>query len=186
MWPIIKKAVNSDLSTPLNTLINNVESIVDTVNTNVGSNADAASSTGSLHAKNKNIIGILDSGVMLRQSIASGSLRFASDNEVSMSSTEWDKVKTIVVMISGIIRVSFDLSVYDSGKGRIYRNGVPIGIERSVSSSGYSTFTEDISCSPGDSIEIWVQSYSSYKVFVKNFRIYFDIVSTPIYGVVLL
>lgn len=70
MWPIIKKAVNSDLSTPLNTLINNVKSIVNTVNstvntvkstvdtvkTNVGSNADSASSTGSVHAKLKHII----------------------------------------------------------------------------------------------------------------------------------
>lgn len=76
MWPIIKKAVNSDLSTPLNTLINNVKSIVNTVNstvntikstvntvkstvdtvkTNVGSNADSASSTGSVHAKLKYI-----------------------------------------------------------------------------------------------------------------------------------
>lgn len=77
MWPIIKKAVNSDLSTPLNTLINNVKSIVNTVNstvnnikstvntvnstvntvkTNVGSNADSASSTGSVHAKLKYIV----------------------------------------------------------------------------------------------------------------------------------
>ena len=55
MWPIIKKAVNSDLSTPLNTLINNVKSIVNTINTNVGLNADAASATGSLHAKIKEI-----------------------------------------------------------------------------------------------------------------------------------
>ena len=63
MWPIIKKAVNSDLSTPLNTLINNVKSTVNdinakvnTVNTNVGSNADAASATGSAHAKLAHIV----------------------------------------------------------------------------------------------------------------------------------
>lgn len=58
MWPIIKKAVNSDLSTPLNTLINNAISIitrilqiVNTINTNVGLSVDAASATGSAHAK---------------------------------------------------------------------------------------------------------------------------------------
>jgi hypothetical protein len=55
MWPIIKKAVNSDLSTPLNTLINNVRSVVDTVNTNTGSNADAANASGSIHAKIKEL-----------------------------------------------------------------------------------------------------------------------------------
>jgi hypothetical protein len=76
MWPIIKKAVNSDLSTPLNTLINNVKSIVNninakvnTINTNVGSNADAASSTGSLHAKIKEIRSYLGGEVQRPRSI---------------------------------------------------------------------------------------------------------------------
>jgi hypothetical protein len=55
MWPIIKKAVNSDLSTPLNVLINSVKTVIDTVNTNVGSNANAASATGSVHAKLKEL-----------------------------------------------------------------------------------------------------------------------------------
>jgi hypothetical protein len=55
MWPIIKKAVNSDLSTPLNILIDSVKTIANTINTNVGSNADTASATGSLHAKIKEI-----------------------------------------------------------------------------------------------------------------------------------
>ena len=52
MWPIIKKAVNSDLSTPLNVLI---DSVIDAIDTNVGSNANAASATGSLHAKVKEL-----------------------------------------------------------------------------------------------------------------------------------
>lgn len=52
MWPIIKKAVNSDLSTPLNVLI---DSVIDAIDTNVGSNANAASATGSLHAKIKEL-----------------------------------------------------------------------------------------------------------------------------------
>lgn len=67
MWPIIKKAVNSDLSTPLNTLINNVKSTVNTINTNVGSNADAASATGSLHGKIKEIRSYLGGEVLKAQ-----------------------------------------------------------------------------------------------------------------------
>jgi hypothetical protein len=62
MWPIIKKAVNSDLSTPLNVLIDSVKTIVnssktviDTIKVNVGSNADASSAAGSVHAKVKEL-----------------------------------------------------------------------------------------------------------------------------------
>lgn len=180
MWPIIKKAINSDLSTPLNTLINNVKSIINTVNTNVGSKADPASSTGSLHAKIKR----LDSnGVMLRQIKASDQLRFSSDSLVSTKNTEeFVKVKIITVMFSGTIRVSFDLI---DGYGRIYKNGAPVGRDRN--SNSCATHTEDISCSPGDSIELWIKAKTSaYGVEAKNFRIYFDFNDTPIYGEVLL
>lgn len=188
MWPIIKKAVNSDLSTPLNTLINNVnsivnnvKSIVNTINTNVGSNADAASSTGSLHAKIKR----LDSnGIMLRQIKASDQLRFSSNNSVRTANTnEFVKVKSIAVMFSGTIRVSFGMK---DGYGRIYKNGAPVGQLR-VSGSSSTTYTEDISCSPGDSIELWIKArYSSDDAYAWEFRIYFDFNDTPIYGEVLL
>jgi hypothetical protein len=74
MWPIIKKAVNSDLSTPLNVLIDSVKTIantsktvIDAIDTNVGSNADAASATGSLHAKIKEIRSYLGGEVLKAQ-----------------------------------------------------------------------------------------------------------------------
>ena len=196
MWPIIKKAVNSDLSTPLNTLINNVKSIVntvntkvDTVNTNVGSNADPASETGSLHAK-------LKSGVILPQSIASNQLRLSSDPEITSTNKEWTNMKTIIVMITGIIRVSFDLKGYATiypfassykGHGRIYKNGESIGTERVVTGDSYVTFTEDILCLYNDRIELWahtdVDGGGGVTSSVKNFRIYFDLTDTPKYGV---
>jgi len=184
MWAIIKKAVNSDPSTPLDTLINNVNSTVNTVKTNVGSNADPASSTGSVHAKIKNIKGILDSGVMPRQSIASNNLMLSSDNEKNVSyETPWVLKKNIWIMVSGTIRVSFDLFY---GYGRIYVNGVPIGIERKNLEESYKTFTEDIRCSIGDTIELWAHGTGDrWYGKVKNFRIYFDIINTPKYGWVL-
>lgn len=81
-------------------------------------------------------------------------------------------------MFSGTIRVSFDLM---DGYGKIYKNGAPVGQCRN--SSSYTTHTEDISCSPGDSIELWIKAKSSsYGVDAKNFRIYFDFNDTPIYG----
>lgn len=183
MWPIIKKAVNSDPSTPLNTLINNVNSTVNTVKTNVGSNADSASSTGSVHAKIKNIKGILDSGVMLRQAKASNNLMLSSDNEKTiLINSEWHEVKTILIMVNGTFRVSFDLA---NGYGRIYVNGVPIGDERLVTGLSYKTFTEDIKCLMGDTIELWARGRGSDDGKVKNFRVYFDIIDTPKYGWVL-
>lgn len=62
-WSEIYKAINSDLANePLNDKtdriegkVDTVDTVADTINTNVGSDADSASASGSVHAKLKDI-----------------------------------------------------------------------------------------------------------------------------------
>ena len=128
MWPIIKKAVNSDLSTPLNTLINNVNSIVNnvkstvntintkvnTVNTNVGSKADAASATGSLHAKVAYIA-------------ANTGIKSIQRGVITLSSSEITKAATISAVTTGKAMVNL-LGVRASDKHGMSSDGYPYAL----------------------------------------------------------
>lgn len=183
MWPIIKKAVNSDLSTPLNTLINSaitrIFQILSTINTNVGSNEDAASATGSLHAK----LAALPVTLNAYGCRASDALKVSADTPKSCSSTEWTKVKEIYVNFSGTIRVSWQVcgnSAHSiTSYARVYVNDAPRGaIIGESGNSTYVSFTEDICVQKGDAVQLYMRKNKA-QVWgdVRNFRIYYDIVS---------
>ena len=170
-----------------------MEAMLSFLRRQVGLRNDTNDPAGSLHAKIGNIQTYLDYGVLSRQAVPSDALKFSSDGEVVTEGNNYLKVKTILIMLSGIIRVSFDLQGSRSGGtihrgyGLIHINGIPAGTERSVvGKDSYPTFTEDIPCAAGDRIEIWTKSSSADgEARVKNFRIYFDVVTTPVYGMVL-
>lgn len=175
MWPIIKKAVNSDLSTPLNTLINNVKSIVNninsivnTVNTNVGSNEDAASATGSAHAKLGQLL-FLDQLVQ-----PSDDLRAAADTTKSnYSENTLEKLKEIVVPVTGVIRVSVDIktSAYAGRTQYIAVNGV--NVSGNIGTQSWSTITKDIAVRKGDAVQIFMNPGAGGYSSCRNFRIYY-------------
>ena len=65
---------------------------------------------------------------------------------------------------------------------RIYKNGIALGTERSTFSDSYVSFTEDFTgpLEPGSTIELWaykrgVGDYYSKKVYLRNFRIGYDL-----------
>lgn len=72
------------------------------------------------------------------------------------------KAKGIKITGSGgTVRVKFDLQSDTSSNtvyGRIYVNGVPKGTQRSTTSTTYVTYTEDISFSSGEEIQIYIWS----------------------------
>lgn len=132
MWSIIKKAVNSDLSTPLNTLINNVKSIVDTVNTNTGSNADAANASGSIHAKIKElrtyIAGLFSPVQKARKSVV-GSFHVGYTDEyvVCLNVTGKGSLKMLGLVpgsaveatFGGVVKLTIDGVVVGEGRGTV-------------------------------------------------------------------
>jgi hypothetical protein len=86
-------------------------------------------------------------------------------------------LKSIAIPRGGVIRVSFTMkgdSVGHTYYGRIYKNGVAVGTERTTSGTSQSTFTEDLVFSPGDTIEVrgHTDVSGSSSVYVSNFRLY--------------
>lgn len=110
---------------------------------------------------------------------ASDELRESSDGVVSTSATVYVKVKSITIPSfydSGSFRVKFDLrtGVTDYvAYARIYKNGSAYGTQRTNPSTSYQTFSEDLSFTGGDTIELWIHGvHWSANAYARNFRVY--------------
>jgi hypothetical protein len=110
--------------------------------------------------------------------IASDTLKISADNISGSSATTYVKVKEIKINISGTVRVKFDLGNggLHTAFGRIYKNGVAVGTERSSSTDTYTTYSEDIQLAPGDLLQIYAHTSAdtSRNANIQNFRLYYD------------
>ncbi len=102
----------------------------------------------------------------------------AHDAEVDTTNTTYTKVKTITLgfLPNGTLRLYFEIkneALAETTYGRIYRNGVAVGTEQSVTGTTYTGFTENISgWSENDTLELYIYtSNGSYRAFAQNFRI---------------
>lgn len=98
-------------------------------------------------------------------------IAYSSDSQSSTSSGAYAKVKEITVNITGTITVEFGLRANSSQNpayGRIYKNGSAIGTER-TSDESLSTFSQNISVTKGDKVQIYAKSGNI--AYVSNFRI---------------
>ncbi len=144
----------------------------------VGLRSDAASATGSTHAKLANIIakiGTLPYDVMAYGSKASNTLRASADAEQGTGSSTTAKKKEIQVFVKGSIRTSFDgmRSGGISPHAQIYVNGIARGTTIGLPST-YTTYTEDINVQEGDCVQVYVDNGSDEGSRIKNFRLYWD------------
>ena len=116
--------------------------------------------------------------------IASDTLLDSSDNEEYHVALAYIKEKEITIpndifSNDSELRIKFDLKSANGAVtvyGRIYRNGVAVGTERSTTSTSYVNFSEDISgWSAGDLIQLYTRTGSNgIVVYVQNFRVYGD------------
>jgi hypothetical protein len=85
---------------------------------------------------------------------------------------------------SAMLRVKFQLrgdNVFNGmeyvdtyGYAKIYKNGSPVGTERSVLGAGYQTFSEDFAFAVGDDIQLYVRTQGSGfgdQAYVAYFRV---------------
>jgi hypothetical protein len=121
------------------------------------------------------------SGPALPEVSAGDNLCVSSDGEKGTTNTEYVKAKEIRVYRPGTYRIKFDLVIYGqdlTAYGRIYRNGSPVGTERSNATITWVTFSEDIAgWEQGDLIQLYyrqVGGTGSEAALVRNFRIYYD------------
>ena len=129
----------------------------------VGLRTDAASATGSLHAK----LGDMKNNLTFRPILASDELQVFADTQVTTASSEYVLVKEIILYVSGKIRVSFELANGSSptgfAKACVYKNGIKVGIERSQSTGTFNTYSEDFTVSISDIIQIYAMTASGSK-----------------------
>lgn len=105
--------------------------------------------------------------------VASDVLQGSDDSEETVTDLSYTKYKQLTLTgVGGELRIKFDLkdtsgAVY----GKVYRNGVAVGAEQSMSGD-WETKSEDIAgWSDGDTIELWCK-YSTAIGQVRNFRVY--------------
>jgi len=112
--------------------------------------------------------------------VAGDYLIISADTEREwLNDLAYTKIKEIIVPRAGTYRIVFDLfgsSVLNKAYALIYRDGSPVGTERSRSIPSYQTFSEDISgWSLGDKCQLYVKSSSAVGGSankVRNFRLY--------------
>ena len=115
----------------------------------------------------------------LPQIVASGTLLVSNNTEVTKASYgSYTLVKEMrITRNCASLRITFDLKTGDginTAYGRIYKNGVALGTERSTKSTSYTTYTQDFtSLVPGDLIQLCVKTqYADRSAVVRNLQLY--------------
>jgi len=98
------------------------------------------------------------------------------------ASLTYVSLKKITMSYTGTVRVSFELGTPSTTAwGRIYKNGIAAGIERTVNNTSI-TYTEDFTCAPGDYFEVMARSVTaSTEIFVLNLKIQ-SVLESPQYN----
>jgi hypothetical protein len=112
--------------------------------------------------------------------VASDNLKTSADTERDDGeSSSYVLKKSIQVIFTGTYRIKFDLkcAFQTTGYGRIYKNGVAVGTERTNPTTGYTTFSEDLTFNEKDYIQLYIKGGGgkNNKAFIQNFRLYYDI-----------
>jgi hypothetical protein len=110
----------------------------------------------------------------------SSSLVVVANTQRSTSESSYTMLKEIVINGSGSVFVSFDLKTNVSGSvyARIYKNGVAVGTERSMSATNFQTFTETISgLVSGDLLQLYAKRGTGGSSIVANLRLYASVMT---------
>lgn len=104
--------------------------------------------------------------------IASVNVIAASQDSFTTTSSTYVLAKKIQMPSGGVIQALFDLwCASGTAYGRVYKNGVAVGTERTTTSSTPVSWTENISFSANDTIELWIKNSSTNSTYNKRFEL---------------
>lgn len=99
--------------------------------------------------------------------------------ERSTGSTSYVKRKESIIRGKGALRITFELksgSAPAIAYGKIYRNGSPVGIERTNNTESYVEFSEDIvGWTDGDLVQVYIKGTGGNLALVQNLKLYGDV-----------
>jgi hypothetical protein len=91
------------------------------------------------------------------------------------SSTIYVLLKSLRIKMNGIYRISFNFNannaVGTNAWGRVYRNGVPYGIERISSANGFVAFNEDLFFNINDEVQLWAKATATNSFSNQSFEV---------------
>ena len=98
-----------------------------------------------------------------------------ANTERSTALTSYYKVKEILINKAGTYNTTFQLKCNTStgnSYGRIYKDGVGFGTERSTSNTSYQTYTEELTFSQGDLIQLYIyHDNGGTSAVIQNFQL---------------
>jgi len=101
--------------------------------------------------------------------LQAGNYTFAHGSPYASNSTTYTERSFAYVGSSGTVRVRFGIAnVGGIAYGRIYVNGGAVGTERSTASHSLEYFTEDITVTAGDEVQLYVKSNHSGYIAVNT------------------
>lgn len=116
--------------------------------------------------------------------VAAGDDLWASNDTDAAKTVGTDptKAKEITTAnVRGVVRVKFTIAANsppgsDIKYGKIYKNGSPVGTERSIAADGAATeFSEDIAIDNGSVLQVYVYAAGiGNNIILSNFRLYID------------
>ena len=108
----------------------------------------------------------------------SNNLKNSSDTANTTTNASYEKVKEIsfpAYALSGQVRIKFTLATNNASiaaYGRIYKDDVAIGTERTTTSTTGEEFSEDLMFTPKSKIQIYAKIAAGGLATVTNFGIY--------------
>ena len=114
--------------------------------------------------------------VTLGNQTAGGYLLIENTTARTISAGSYTKYKETKIGVSGTLRITLGIHSGSGGGttyGRIYRNGVAVGIEHSSSSGSYILYSEDITgWSVGDLVQGYAKHSGATNPYISNLNIY--------------
>lgn len=118
-----------------------------------------------------------NSGDYFKYILASDNLKISADTEKTFTNSTYALKKEVRVNSGGTIRTYFEItseSAVYTVLGRVYINGVGVGVERTGNAT-WATYTEDFIVKAGDLVQLYCLSSSSVPVKCRNFRLSYDV-----------
>jgi hypothetical protein len=160
-------------------IVDTITSNVSTILTNVGSNADASSASGSVHAKIKELrtqVVAIQNTIGVSRGSSGAALQFSSDGAVNFGeSSDYSIAKSCHVGYAGTVYFSWNLWNNNNGAtvySQLFKNGVACSAEITTTSETPVEKSVIIEVYPGDLIELKMHGSTGThaKPSCNNFR----------------
>ena len=133
-------------------------------------------------------VNVIDQTTTKLMALPSSVVQIADDAEQTTAALVFTLIKTetIGLNIAGCT-IKFDLKTAGGGAtahGRIYKNGVAVGIDQTDATGAYQTFSQTLAgFVAGDTIELWAYTTNALDLaYVRNFRVCYEMEAAPPVG----